>query len=387
MNRSNTLVLGIDASNIRGGGGVTHITEILNIAKPELHGFREVIIWGDSTALNLIEDRLWLSKKAIPQLFRVGFVNRLFWQIFFLSKVVKKHNCNVLFVPGGSYVGRFSPVVTMSQNLLPFEIKELCRYRKRIFFIKLLILRIIQSFTFKKVDGVIFLTKYAYKKVTEVLGALDGEVRIIPHGVNPRFNAVTRPQKEINLYDEFNPLKIIYVSTVDEYKHQWHVIEAISKLRSIGLPLRLDLIGSSYPPALTRLNNAIKKFDQSKTWVHYHGQVSFSGLHEFYGMADLGLFASSCENMPNILLEMMASGLPIASSNKGPMKEILQNAGLYFDPEDPSGIADVLYNLISNPELRFKLAEAGNALSSQYSWSKCSLDTFGFLSKVAKIER
>lgn len=43
--------LGIDASNIRTGGGVTHLIELLRAAKPQEHGFDEVIVWGGSTYL------------------------------------------------------------------------------------------------------------------------------------------------------------------------------------------------------------------------------------------------------------------------------------------------------------------------------------------------
>ena len=62
-------------------------------------------------------------------------------------------------------------------------------------------------------------------------------------------------------------------------------------------------------------------------------QYLHDDLHQKYLDADLGLFASSCENMPNILLETMGAGLPIACSNRQPMPEILKNGGEYFDPE------------------------------------------------------
>ena len=62
--------------------------------------------------------------------------------------------------------------------------------------------------------------------------------------------------------------------------------------------------------------------------------IPYHELHSEYKDADLGVFASSCENLPIILIEKMASGLPIACSNKGPMPEVLGSAGVYFDPEN-----------------------------------------------------
>jgi glycosyltransferase involved in cell wall biosynthesis len=158
------------------------------------------------------------------------------------------------------------------------------------------------------------------------------------------------------------------------------VVRAISILRQQGLPIVLDLVGPAYPPSLKQLNAEIRQ----QPWVSYHGAIVFNELHQQYAKADLGLFASSCENMPNILLETMASGLPIACSNKGPMPEMLGNAGLYFDPEKPEEIAGALLTLIKSPSLRTELAQASYARAQEYSWKRCANETFGFLNAVVQ---
>ena len=332
----------------------------------------------------MIEERNWLIKKSLPRFFDCSLIFRALFQWIYLPEAARRNFCSVLFVPGGSYLGRFHPVVTMSRNLLPFEAQELKRYGFTIFGMKLRLLRIVQRETYKKADGLIFLTNYARDVILQSTGELRCATTTIPHGINSRFERPPVIQKDINSYTKNSPFKIIYVSTIDYYKHQVNVIEAIKTLRNRGLPINLDLIGSAYAPALRQLIAQIKLANENGEWVRYHGTVSFNRLHHYYGEANMGVFASSCENMPNILLEMMASSLPIASSNRGPMKEILQNAGLYFDPERPDEISNVLFKLISNPELRFKLAEAGNILSKQYSWSRCASRTFQFLIDAAK---
>ena len=118
--------------------------------------------------------------------------------------------------------------------------------------------------------------------------------------------------------------------------------------------------------------------------MDYHGAIPYKEVHEIYQKADLGLFASSCENMPNILIENMAAGLPIACSNRGPMPEVLQEAGLYFNPESYSEIADILQQMIASPELRMNLATASYSLVKKYNWKRCAEETFQFLIKVAK---
>jgi glycosyltransferase involved in cell wall biosynthesis len=79
----------------------------------------------------------------------------------------------------------------------------------------------------------------------------------------------------------------------------------------------------------------------------------------------------------------MASGLPVACSNRGPMPEVLGSAGLYFDPEDPQDIASAVQALMQSPDLRRTLAAQSFARAQSYSWKRCALETLEFLARVA----
>lgn len=338
---------------------------------------------GGTQILEALDSRPWLDKRNPPALEK-GLLQRTFWQHSRLSQAARDEGCDALFVPGGSYVGNFHPAVTMSQNLLPFEMSELRRYGWTLFTLKLLLLRLTQSRSFRRTDGVIFLTEYARDVVLSFTGKLRAHACIIPHGLNPRFNRPPKVQRAIADYEDEHPYHILYVSTVDQYKHQWHVVEAVATLRKLGLPIVLDLVGPAYPSALKRLNETIARVDADRRWVHYHWAIPFNELHHHYAQADLGLFASSCENMPNILLETMASGLPIACSRLGPMPEVLGDAGVYFDPEQPEEIACALRELIESPQLRTDLAQASYQRAQQFSWQRCADETFGFLVEVTQ---
>ena len=383
MNSAKPLMLGIDAANLRSGGGLTHLVELLRAVQPAAYGIHSVVIWGGQATLNALDDRPWLDKRNPPMLDK-GLLQRSLWQRFSLSQEARNTGCDLLFVPGGNYAGNLHPVVTMSRNMLPFEWRELKRYGWSILALKLLLLRLTQSRSYRKVDGLIFLTDYARQAVLGVIGRLRAETTTIAHGLNPRFIQVPKPQLPITGYDGDNPYRVLYVSIIDQYKHQWVAVEAIAMLRQEGFPIVLDLIGPAYPPALKRLNDTISHFDADRLWVNYHGTIPFNDLHLRYAQADLGLFASSCENMPNILLETMASGLPIVCSNRGPMPEVLGEAGVYFDPEKSVDMARALRELITSPELRSKLAQVSYQRVQQYSWQRCANETFEFIAQVAR---
>lgn len=376
------LVVGIDASNLRRGGGRTHLIELLRAADPQALGVTRVVVWGGRETLAAVEDRPWLEK-INPAELESGLVRRTLWQRFSLARAATAIGCDVLFAPGASSAGGFHPLVVMSRNMLPFEWAELRRFGWSAITLRLLLLRLSQSRTFRAADGVVFLTNYAAQGVTRVTGELPGSVAVIPHGLNARFAREPRPQRPVESFSDKQPFRIVYVSIIDQYKHQWQVVEAIGRLRQrTAWPLALDLVGPAYRPALRKVRASMARWDPERRWVRLHGEAPHAEVHRRYAGADLGVFASSCENMPNILLETMAAGLPVACSNRGPMPEILGDAGVYFDPLAPDDIARALEHLIASPSLRVSLAAASYHAATAYSWERCARQTFAFLTET-----
>lgn len=378
------MLVGIDASNIRAGGGVTHLTKVLAEADPAQAGIRRIILWATDHALARVFERPWLEKRSLGRFGR-SLVGRLLWQQGLLPGLLRSSGCRVLFSPGGTLPARrLVPSVTMSQNLLPFEPGEAGRYsRVSAMRVKLRVLRVAQSASISGADGVIFLSRYAREAVEQALGAPVRRAVVIPHGIEDRFRATPRPARPRGDYGNANPFRLLYVSIVDLYKHQWHVAEATAALRREGMPLALDLVGPAYAPAAARLQATIARLDSNQEFLFYRGPADFKTLHTVYRQADAFVFASSCENLPNILIEAMAAGLPIACSRRGPMPEVLGDAGLYFDPERPAEIAASIRALFENHALRARLAQAAWERSREYSWRECAARTFRFVADVA----
>ena len=377
------ICIGIDASNIRAGGGVTHLTELLKFKDFEKLNINKIVVWSGQETIKLLKKNKIISLRKSTS-FKSSIIKRIFWQIFILSKEIKKEKCDILFSPGGFYLGNFNPIVAMSQNLLPFSWREIIRFGVSLKTLRLYLLRISQTYTFNRANGIIFLSKFALKTVKKVTGNLKGSVILIPHGINEKFINLPRKQLNISSYSIKNNYKILYVSTISLYKHQWNVIEAVAKLRNkYGWPLELNIVGSVGDSlAIKKLKNSIALWDPERKWVKFNGPVSHELINKVYKKADLGIFASSCENMPNILIEMMAMGLPVACSNKGPMMEFLRQYGSYFNPESPKEIFHSLKNLIKNPKLRKKNSKNSYKIAKKYSWNQSSKATFKFLKNI-----
>jgi glycosyltransferase involved in cell wall biosynthesis len=147
--------------------------------------------------------------------------------------------------------------------------------------------------------------------------------------------------------------------------------------------LNLHLVGGAVNVKAYEMTcEAISKYDPQGSFVYYHGHLAHTELSKLMLSMDLFCFASSCETMPNTLIEAMCSGLPIVCSNRGPMPEILKDAGIYFDPYSADDIASVVERVINDDVLLKLMAEKARIYSDIYSWKTCSDKTFNLVKSV-----
>jgi glycosyltransferase involved in cell wall biosynthesis len=385
MHEKPGLHLGIDATNIRQGGGVTHLSQLLQAGEPVVAGIHHVTVWTCHSTAAVLPVRPWLVTRSAPWM-DARLPRRILGQQFQLPRDLVAAGCDVLFSPGGTLPSRCRvPAVTMSQNMLPFEPTEAVRFgRLSLMCLKMRLLRYTQGRSFRSADGLIFLTQYAETVVSRAMAGALPTTALIPHGIEPRFLQAPRPQRPLALCSAEKPFRVLYVSIMLPYKHQCQVAHAASQLRSEGMPIQMRFIGARSGNYGDQFRVLLDKLDPKHEFLLWSGAEPFDALHDCYQNSDVFVFASSCENLPNILIEAMAAGLPIASSDRGPMPEVLGNAGVYFNPEEPTSIADALRKLAINPPLRADLAASAWLKAQAYSWERCASDTFGFIADVAK---
>ncbi len=384
MNASQSpLVIGIDAGNTRTGGGLTYLSEMMAAAEPSAAGIERVIIWGNSAALAKMPQRSWLTlrhQKEHDDVFTTGFL----WQRRKLGIEARREGCDLLFFPGSTYLGDFHPFVAVSQNMLPFSPHERARYALEWTRLRLYLLQHVQARTFRSADGVIFLTQWAKLGIESYLRRRYRRVRIVPHGISERFRRDVPVQQPPEAFTMQRPFRWLYVSIVAPYKHQWNVAETVARLRQQGVPVCVEFVGPGHPSAMARLRSTIRQLDPGEEFLRYVGPVEYNDLHAHYHRSDGFVFASSCENLPNILIEAMSARLPIICSKMGPMPEVLGDGGLYFDPLNIEETMEVMERMYRDPVLRARCATTAGQRSSAYSWERCANETFSFLSETAR---
>lgn len=374
----------IDASNIRMGGGITHLSRLLAEFRPGMGGIHKVEVWSGSSTLSQLSAVEGVHHCTTGML-EGGLFKRALWQQFVLPRLLATQKPEALFSPGGTLPHSCPvPAVTMSQNMLPFEPDEARRFGLlHPMRLKLALLKQEQGRSFSRADGVIFLSEYARSYLNALLNIDASRTALIPHGMEARF---LHPPK-LKRGGDKNSHRLLYVSILMPYKHQLEVGEAVMAARNHGVDVVIDFIGASWGSYGNRVAARFAELDPSGQVLRLRGAIPFDKVHDFYRDADSFLFASSCENLPNILIEAMASGLPIASSNRGPMPEVLGDTGLYFDPYSVESITHAIIELIQNPQQAYTRAAWAYVQAQQYSWQRCAEQTFTFIGKIAGSKR
>ncbi len=373
-NLTNNFIIGIDASRNRSGGAVAHLIGVLNYLNPREFGITYLHLWSYKALLDQLPDRPWLIKHS-PKALESSLLSQLIWQFFSLKKELKVHKCDILFTTDASSLASFSPMVVLSQDMLSYESGILEKFGFGMTRLRLHLIYYLQNMTFRKATGVIFLTYYASRVIQQHCGSLK-KIRIVPHGVH---NLFKEKMFSCRTFLKNSEIKCIYVSPISIYKNQWKVIEAIDYLREQGFKVNLDIIGYDDGTATAIVDKYLSNSAFSMDYIRILGPVDNEMLPDILLNADIFVFASTCENLPVTLLEAMAVGIPIASSDRGPMPEVLDNGGLYFNPDDHRSIASSIRQLIVDFELRKRLSNQSKLLASQYSWRRCSAETFSFI--------
>lgn len=352
----------INAVSARIGGGQTYLLNLLNTL-PKNDDFKIYIYTLETLLLPDNERIIKLTTKYPTD----NPLLRVFWEKLVLPKILRKLNIDVLFCPGGlisTHPPKTCKTVTMFRNMLPFDM----RMRRRIPYglqrVRNWILARLMLKSMAKADLVIFISNFARQVIEEKITIKRAVT--IPHGLSSHFrqDAHLLERPDIVPKNDY----ILYVSRFDFYKHHFEVVTAYSKL-SINLRNQFSLVlaGETNSSEYTRVKQLITELGLDE-YVYIIGAVSYQNLPAVYKFAYANIFASSCENCPNILLEAMGAGRPVLSSDIMPMPEFGGSAVIYFSPFDSEDLAEKLAMVLSDETMAVDLSHLATQQSRQFDW-------------------
>ncbi|MCJ7737709.1 MAG: glycosyltransferase family 4 protein, partial [Anaerolineae bacterium] len=184
------------------------------------------------------------------------------------------------------------------------------------------------------------------------------KIETIPDGVNHRFfarnpDAVVHVRHKYDLPETF----ILTVGTIEPRKNLPRLLDAVAQLHDRGLEIPLVIAGKAGWRSETVLNR-LKRL-QAEHIVYRIGFVDDTDLPGLYRAATLFVYPSLYEGFGLPVLEAMASGVPVITSNTSSLPEVAGDAAVLIDPTNTDEIAAAMYRILMNEDTIAELQAQG----------------------------
>ncbi len=198
------------------------------------------------------------------------------------------------------------------------------------------------------------------------------KITVLLSGVDPRFrpaDEAARRDIRLRLKLDARPY-ILAVGTVQPRKNYIRLIEAVAQVRCEGHDLQLVIAGGKgwLDDPIYR---AVEKLSLSDS-IRFTGFIADSDLPALYSEARCLAFPSLYEGFGLPILEAMACGTPVVTSNSSSMPEAAGDAALLIDPYDSSALAGALVRLHSDESLRERLITRGRSRATLFTWDRAA---------------
>ena len=167
---------------------------------------------------------------------------------------------------------------------------------------------------------------------------------------------------------------ILYVGTIEPRKNIDRLIQAYQQL-PINLRRDTPLVIAGSRGWSSETTHARMRDAQSEGWLHWLQFVDQSILPALFAGARVFVFPSLYEGFGLPILEAMACGTPVITSNTSCLSEIAGNAAKLVDPLDVDSIAQAILSAIHEDAWHRNAKQAGLARAAQFSWDTCVAQT------------
>lgn len=211
---------------------------------------------------------------------------------------------------------------------------------------------------------------------------LGNRLHVIWEGVDPIF--LEKPDMScLHQIETFPIMEIPFVLSVGgvvERKNIGRLVQAMERLKD-DIPHHLVLVGGAWRGTDTILRQCRESIIADR--IHYLGYVSDNQLHALYNIAKAFVFVSLFEGFGLPVVEALASGCPVVTSNISSLPEIAGDAALLVDPYNVSAIAEAIREICTDENLATLLSERGRLRGKAFCWNKCAEQVSDIYRQVA----
>lgn len=235
----------------------------------------------------------------------------------------------------------------------------------------------------KQADAIICVSNSTADELTSYVGdSLGDRIEVIPEGVSSDFFIPSPPDCLQTLTDlpSLGTPFILATGKISPRKNIHGLIHAITRL-SDSIPHHLVLVGGDG----WGMDDMYQKLSRSniKERVHFPGYVSDEQLRALYAQASVYVHASLYEGFGLTVLEAMAAGCPVITSNISSLPEVVGDAALLVDPYNENEMAEAIKSICTDRQLVEEYISRGYGRAKLFTWEHSAEQTANLYHRVA----
>lgn len=297
-----------------------------------------------------------ISDDMSPAAGTKGHLKRLFWTQFKLPKIYKQLQANLIFAPiPEAPLYSKTRFIVMCHDLIPLRFP---RFSPLLPYFRAYIPQVLQQ-----AKHIICNSQATAKDITDFYGINSNKITPILLAYDAKnFRPIIT-----NIESKTKPY-FLYLGRHDSYKNLTRLIQAFAQLPN-NTDYELKIAGTPdprYTPSLQQLAQELAITQQVK-FLNY---VSYQELPRLISNAIALVFPTLWEGFGLPVLEAMACGTPVITSNLASLPEIVGNAGILIDPYNIAEIASAMQEIAQNTQLQSYYRTLGLQRAKKFSWQK-----------------
>jgi glycosyltransferase involved in cell wall biosynthesis len=295
------------------------------------------------------------------------------WEQIQLPKYVKKYKCDILHCTSSTapifinipIIITIHDIIFLEENFIKqfFNKASLLQKAGNIY------RRIMVPIIIKKEKYLITISNYEKENIKDHFNLKNKTFKVVHNGVSDVFNNKVCENKNVLKKLNINNRYLLHLANKDPRKNTDRVLLAFSKYISNSKnEENLVLIGITETELIKKLKNLKIKNLFNKIIAINH--VTDEELSSLYKLADIFLFPSLREGFGLPIIEAMACGVPLITSNTSAIPEIAESSALLINPLSVNEICEGIVAIQENPKLKETLIHKGLKRSKEFSWEK-----------------
>jgi len=233
----------------------------------------------------------------------------------------------------------------------------------------------------RRLDAIITDSQQSKEDIVRYLPVKEENVFVIPCAASANYRPLERAEVKatIERYDINFPY-ILYVGSLESRKNLPRLLEAYNRFHQQFPKWKLVIVGArkwKFSPIFETVQRL-----GLQSHVHFTGYVEEEDLPALYNGAELFVFPSLYEGFGLPVLEAMACGTPVITSNSSSLPEVAGDAALLIDPYDVDAIAGAMKQVLSDPALASTMRKKGLDRAQQFTWERTARETLAVYEQV-----